>query len=220
MAPAPVPLNCFGLATAGVIAIEAAARWAGARWPFPPLEVIGAARLLGIAWLLLIIQRWGPGLTHSGLSRAGWGPGLRRGLLWSAAFGAAAAAGFGAASLAGLDPLRLLLPGPAAGGRPPAMLFLVGGLLGPAAEEIYFRGILYGALRRWGRLTALAGSTLVFTFLHPGAAGIPLTQAIGGVVFAASYEIEKHLAVPITIHVLGNLAIFSLPYALHLLSRG
>jgi membrane protease YdiL (CAAX protease family) len=35
---------------------------------------------------------------------------------------------------------------------------------------------------------------------------------VGGLVFAVAYEIEKSLLVPITIHVLGNFAIFSLPY--------
>ena len=38
-----------------------------------------------------------------------------------------------------------------------------------------------------------------------------ITQAIGGVVFAVSYELEKNLLVPITIHCLGNMAIFLLP---------
>jgi membrane protease YdiL (CAAX protease family) len=31
-------------------------------------------------------------------------------------------------------------------------------------------------------------------------------------VFATAYEVEKKLLVPITIHVLGNLTLFSLPY--------
>ena len=38
-----------------------------------------------------------------------------------------------------------------------------------------------------------------------------IVQAIGGVVFAAACELEKNLLVPITIHCLGNLAIFLLP---------
>jgi membrane protease YdiL (CAAX protease family) len=33
---------------------------------------------------------------------------------------------------------------------------------------------------------------------------------VGGIVFAIAYEKEKNLMVPITIHCLGNLAIFSL----------
>jgi membrane protease YdiL (CAAX protease family) len=33
---------------------------------------------------------------------------------------------------------------------------------------------------------------------------------IGGILFAVSYEVEKNLLVPITIHSLGNLAIFTI----------
>jgi hypothetical protein len=35
-----------------------------------------------------------------------------------------------------------------------------------------------------------------------------MTQIIGGVLFAVAYELEGSLFVPITIHALGNLAIF------------
>jgi hypothetical protein len=39
---------------------------------------------------------------------------------------------------------------------------------------------------------------------------IPITQLVGGIVFALAYEKEKNLMAPITIHCLGNLAIFSI----------
>jgi membrane protease YdiL (CAAX protease family) len=147
-----------------------------------------------------------------GLRRDHWASGFRRGLVWSAVFGLFAGAGFLAAHLMGWDPLRIV--GAAAAVRQTAapLLFLVGGLIAPTAEELYFRGILFGYLRQWGFWPALALSTLVFTFLHPGAAGIPIIQMVGGLVFAVAYEIEKNLVVPITIHALGNLAIFSLAY--------
>jgi membrane protease YdiL (CAAX protease family) len=41
---------------------------------------------------------------------------------------------------------------------------------------------------------------------------IPITQLIGGILFAVAYEIEKNLLVPITIHFMGNLAIFTLSF--------
>jgi membrane protease YdiL (CAAX protease family) len=78
-------------------------------------------------------------------------------------------------------------------------------------EELFFRGILYGYFRRWGIFPALFLSTLFFVLLHPVKA-LAVTQTVGGVLFAAAYEIEGNLLVPITIHVLGNLAIFSLPF--------
>jgi hypothetical protein len=33
---------------------------------------------------------------------------------------------------------------------------------------------------------------------------------VGGIIFALAYEIERSLMVPVTIHVLGNMAIFTL----------
>jgi len=77
-------------------------------------------------------------------------------------------------------------------------------------EEVFFRGILYGFLRRWGIAVALVLSTCAFAFTHGLGHGFPLTQVVGGILFAAAYEVEKNLLVPISIHCLGNLAIFSL----------
>lgn len=54
------------------------------------------------------------------------------------------------------------------------------------------------------------GSTLVFVEAYPNLVPIPITQLIGGLVFATAYEIEKYLMVPILVHGLGNAALFSL----------
>ena len=64
--------------------------------------------------------------------------------------------------------------------------------------------------RRWGVAAALVASTLAFVLAHPLGHRFPLTQVVGGVVFAVAYEVEGDLIVPITIHVLGNLALFTL----------
>lgn len=49
-------------------------------------------------------------------------------------------------------------------------LILVGGVVGPVAEELLFRGVLlYGlqpSRRRWGGALAVAGSALVFAAVH------------------------------------------------------
>jgi len=207
-----VALKTLALATAGVLAVEALARWAILRGLAPPLAGIGAARALDIALMAALISTGPSGWRSVGIGRHGWAAGLGRGLLWSAGFGALAALGFAAAHLAGLEPLRLIRPAAGARGAEAVLFFAVGAFISPVAEEIYFRGILYGFLRRWGFWPALVLSTVVFAFLHPGPAGIPFTQIVGGLLFGAAFEIEKRLIVPITIHVLGNLAIFSLAY--------
>lgn len=207
-----VALKTLALATAGVAAIEASARWGIGRWGLDPLVGTALARLIDIAWMALIISNCPQGWSRIGLGRGSRLPGLRRGLIWSAGFGALAALGWAVLYTAGIDPLRLLHPGPFPRSATPALIFLVGGFIGPVAEEIFFRGLIYGYLRRWGFWPALALSTLVFTLLHAGAAAVPIPQIVGGLVFATAYEIEKKLLAPITIHILGNLALFSLPY--------
>jgi membrane protease YdiL (CAAX protease family) len=52
-------------------------------------------------------------------------------------------------------------------------------------------------------------STALFAAVHSGVA-LPVTQVVGGIVFAVAYHTGKSLMVPIVIHMLGNLAIFSL----------
>ena len=84
----------------------------------------------------------------------------------------------------------------------------MGGIVAPVTEEIVFRGVIFGYLRRWGLPAAVLVSTALFAALHLPA--VPATQIVGGMVFAVAYHTGKSLMVPIVIHVLGNLAIFSL----------
>jgi membrane protease YdiL (CAAX protease family) len=85
----------------------------------------------------------------------------------------------------------------------------VGGLIAPVAEELCFRGIVYSFFRRWGILIALVASTALFVALHTFQ-GLPVVQIVGGIVFAIAYETTGNLMVPITIHCLGNITIFTL----------
>lgn len=207
-----VSLRAAALATAAVVAVEAAARRAGAAAGIEPLAVTAAARLLDLALLAALAA--GCGLSwrrHFGIGRGSIRRGLGRGLLWSAGFGLAAAAALGALAAAGLDPLALINPGrptPAAG---LPRLLIVGGFLGPLAEELYFRGFVYGALRRFGAATAILSSTALFTALHPAGPALPVAPIVGGLLFAGAYEIEKNLLVPVVLHVAGNIALFTLP---------
>jgi hypothetical protein len=75
----------------------------------------------------------------------------------------------------------------------PAESPMVGAGVAPIAEEIYFRGLVFGYLRRWGPVAAILGSTLLFVAVHPDLQHIPFPQIVGGLLFALSYEIEKNL---------------------------
>jgi membrane protease YdiL (CAAX protease family) len=79
--------------------------------------------------------------------------------------------------------------------------------VGPAAEEVLFRGLVYNALRQW-MPAALAAvlQALAFGFLHPyGIVHAVLATALG-LAFVAAYEWRKTLAAPIFLHMLQNAA--------------
>ena len=173
---------------------------------------LGITRIVEIILLIFITVQFEKTIANLGLVPAEFSTGFRKGLIWSACFGIAAIALMGLLYLAGIDALRLLdTPLPAS--KAQIFLFLIiGGVIGPLAEEIFFRGILYGYLRRWGVFAAVAVSTLLFVLPHLSGGNLPITQLVGGIVFALAYEKEKNLVVPITIHCLGNLAIFGLSF--------
>ncbi len=197
---------CIG----GILAVEAVLRAGAGLVIRDPMICLGAARLVEAGLILTVVWGLEKDLASIGLSLKGLAPGIRRGCLWSAGFGLMVLIGAGLACAIGYKPLSLLhtdLP------REPIHLLVyvaVGGLIAPVTEEIFFRGILYCFFRKWGVLTAIALSTLAFVIVHPVFSAIPVTQTVGGLLFAVSYEIEKNLWVPITIHSSGNLAIFSL----------
>lgn len=205
-----IEIKTLVAAMAVVLALEAAVTAAVYFMAAPSLLVVGAARLTAIGLILLVVSIWDQGPSSIGLGRGQLGPGLKKGLLWSAGFGVAAACGFVVLFVIGLDPLALVRMSLPKRSLDLALFFIVGGLVAPAAEEIFFRGVVYGFLRRWGVVPALILSTLFFALPHLLGPALPLNQVIGGIIFALAYELTGSLMVPITIHALGNLAIFSL----------
>lgn len=172
--------------------------------------LLGAIRILEIISLILLFYFQSKNIAALRLSRSGFGFGLKRGLIWSIIFGIFVIDLFCGLYLFNIDPfewIRMSLPGR---NSDLIVFFLVGGLIGPVAEEVFFRGVLYGFFRRWGIIPALLLSTFFFILAHIQFNPLPLTQTIGGILFALVYELEKNLYSPIVIHVLGNLAIFSL----------
>ncbi|MFW6334995.1 MAG: CPBP family intramembrane glutamic endopeptidase [Desulfosalsimonas sp.] len=194
----------FAVVLAAVVVLEALS----AKCP-DPLIAVGIARALEAGFIIWAAKMFFPAAALPGIVPVSALRGLVRGMLWSAGFGAAAAAAGLVLYAAGLDPfsmIRVSLP------RSPerlALFLAVGGLVSPFAEELFFRGALFGLLRRWGALPAILGSALVFAAAH-GGGGMPVIQAAGGLVFALSYEAEKNILVPVVIHCSGNLALFTL----------
>jgi len=175
-----------------------------------PIFIIGGARCLEILLLPVICHITEPG----GIKALGIWPkrawsGLLRGFLWSAGFGLMVGMVAVLLVMAGLHPADLIAAGFSSTQNDLFFFLMVGGIISPVAEEIFFRGMLYGYFRRWGVWAALLLSTAVFVMAHAIFHRVPLPQIVGGILFAVAYEKEKNLMVPITIHVLGNLAIFA-----------
>jgi membrane protease YdiL (CAAX protease family) len=212
MAANKIKLSTLIISILGIAAIELAARMLLSRNLLAPMTGVGLARLVEIGFLLALIKFRENRLSVIGLSSPRIYSGIKRGLIWAISFGGAAGIVLFISYLAGIKVTALFrMQLPSESNRLITFL-LIGTLIGPVAEEIFFRGILYGFFRRWGIPAAVLLSTLLFVLPHshsPGLA-IPVTQLIGGILFAVAYEIEKNLLVPITIHSLGNLAIFIL----------
>ena len=205
-----IQLKTLLLCLASVIAVELGTWVVTSQSGSHPMLILAPARLLQIVLIILIVVTWGKGLSSIGLARSEMVSGLKEGLLWSAGFGAIATFACVGLFFVSINPLTLIKTPLPTQATDLVLFFIVGGIIGPVAEEVFFRGILYGFLRRWGVIVALILSTLIFVLCHPISHGIPITRLVGGIVFALAYEIGGSLTVPITIHTLGNLAIFTL----------
>ncbi len=209
MATNKIKLSTVALTLVVVTATELLGALIIGRLAGSPLFWLAMLRLVQTGAIVWIVAKQENGLAIIGWRLSTWPEGLKKGAVWSMGFGLTAGCAMLAMYTLGHDPL-LLVRSPLPAANPElAIFFLTGGFIAPVAEELCFRGILYTYFRRWGIPLALAASTVIFVVLH-GPRGLPVTQIAGGVVFAIAYEISRNLMVPITIHALGNLAIFSL----------
>lgn len=210
MEPNQITLKTFAISVFTVLILESVFKLEMAGQNAVSLTAMGLLRCLEAIILVFISFRFEKRPGGIGLSQATLLPGFVKGFIWSACFGIAAGLLFVILLTAGVNALALVRTPMPASPQQIAIFFLVGGLIGPVAEEIFFRGIIYGFFRRWGIYAAVGISTFLFVFLHNTGDNLPITQMVGGIVFAVAYEREKSLMVPIIIHTSGNLAIFSL----------
>jgi CAAX protease family protein len=210
MAPGPIKLKCAISSLCVVGATELFAGWILNRLAIAPLLGLTVLRLVQIGVILAIVIKQEPnGLGAVGWQPRQWAEGLKKGAIGSAGFALLTACAMAVLAMMGKSPL-MLLRSPLPSVKTELLLFfLTGVLIAPIAEELFFRGILYCYFRRWGVTMALAASTALFVVLHAHR-GLPVTQIVGGLLFAVAYESSGNLMVPMTIHALGNLAIFSL----------
>jgi membrane protease YdiL (CAAX protease family) len=214
MVPKPITLKSLLITAAVVVGVEFVARIVIAQGGLHPMIGLGLARLVQIILLLLIVITLEKDFASIGIVGSQLTAGIRKGIIWSLGFGIATGVVFIILWAVGFQ-VSAFFQAPIPLTHGDIFLFIaVGALIAPVAEEIFFRGILYGFFRQWGLTMALVISTALFVLSHTTGSGLPITQLIGGLLFAVAYEKEKNLIVPIIIHSLGNLAIFCLSYLL------
>lgn len=87
------------------------------------------------------------------------------------------------------------------------------GFIAPVAEELVFRGIVYGCLRRFAEpVLAIGMSAGLFAIYHGNMVQGIYAFVIGGLL-AYSYEYFGDFRMPVIIHILANLLVYSLSYA-------
>lgn len=205
-----IRLNTVIISILFIAVIEIIARMLINKNLIDSLTGLGLARLVEIFLLLVVVTVREKRLSAIGLKASGIYRGFIKGLIWAVSFGLAAGAILFVIDLLGIKMRALFQMQLPFGSRQLIAFFLVGAIIAPIAEEIFFRGILYGYFRKWGIPAAIILSTLLFVLSHSSGRIVPVTQIVGGILFAVAYEVEKNLLVPITIHILGNLAIFTL----------
>ena len=92
---------------------------------------------------------------------------------------------------------------------PDAMMPMVIGVFAvtvvPLGEELFFRGVVYGSLRRWSVPGALAAQAFVFALFHHYGLIYSVFLFVGGVLLGLVYEWRRTLWAPICMHLTCNI---------------
>jgi uncharacterized protein len=157
------------------------------------------ARLLDLALLWFFLRHKDLHFSDIGLARDS----VKRGILYAFIWAMIVIAPW--IAFYGIKELGLIALFRSAYSYSGAMYVLVGVLIGPAVEELVFRGWLYGSLRnRFNAAASIAVSSMIFSLAH-GIEGFRLVLTFaGGILFSLSYESSKSLMTPIILHIGGN----------------
>jgi hypothetical protein len=85
-------------------------------------------------------------------------------------------------------------------------MLLVGGILAPFAEEVFFRGVLFEWIQfRWGLWIGILASSAIFGIMH-GDISVAVAAFGLGIILAWSYHRSQSLWSAVIIHVINNSA--------------
>jgi membrane protease YdiL (CAAX protease family) len=204
------PLWALGFALLGMVLFAAALRLpvAGALGGFArglSVALIEVSLALGGGWLLFEGSRNGLRL---------YAPRTKPGLWLLAACGCAlllrplSSLAMQLVPRTGEAPIEAFISWPSG-----ALTFAMLGMVVPLAEELFFRGLLFGALSPLGTPAAAAGTIVLFTAAHAqqswGNWGALVSVFLTGVVLTTLRALSGSTLVPAVAHVLFNLSLWS-----------
>ena len=102
------------------------------------------------------------------------------------------------------NPQQALVDGAMGGGWTLVGLVVFGGLAVPFAEELFFRGVVYSALRRYGPVLATLASAALFGIAH-GVSVVLVVAFLLGVVNAVLVERSGSIWPAVLAHATNNM---------------
>ena len=103
-----IEIKTLAISLVTIVSIEWAMSVVISKGLYMPMIILGAARLLEIILIILIVLFLGKGISSIGLARSRIHFGLKKGLIWSAGFAVVASFAFVVLFAAGSNPLKLI----------------------------------------------------------------------------------------------------------------
>jgi len=141
MDPVEIKIKPFCLSLMIICLIEAGGSFFLRHTSFPIILVLGILRFFEIIFFLMIFSIWGNGMSDLGLGRSQIIPGIRQGGIWALGFGLLVILSAGLIFLLGMNPFKLIHTRMPQRFSELMVFLLVAGIIGPVAEELFFRGI-------------------------------------------------------------------------------